>query len=858
MNEPFTAGELVSRPPTPQPRGNAPKRPPAKRRRGALAIFGRVFGALAALCVILAALGGIVLFAGYRHFNDSLPDLAGLQHYQPRQMSRTYAGDSRLLSELATERRIFVPYSAIPDLVKHAFVSAEDQNFFNHRGVDPTAILRAAVTDLQQYGHGRRPIGASTITQQVAKNMLIGNEMSLVRKVREALLALKIEDNLSKDRILELYLNEIYLGLSSYGVAAAAQIYFNKSLDDLTIPEAAFLAALPKAPNNLNPFRFPEAAKVRRDYVLDRMADDHVVTAEQAAAAKATAITPSQFRRPDTVAGAEYFAEEVRRQMVDKFGADQTTQGGFVVRTSLDPVLQARADKLMRAALMKYDIAHGGWRGRVAHLDGGTPALRNGWAQALATVPRPPGMQPEWRMGVVIEQTDGEARIGVLDRSSDGAANPRILPLVLSDLGWARPVKDDQMGPQPRRVSDVALVGDVLMVEPTAASAAARGPVRPERVLLRQIPLVEGALVSLEPATGRVLAISGGWSYEMSQFNRATQANRQPGSSFKPMVYLTAMEQNISPSQKFMDAPFVLDLGAAGQWRPNNYEMDFSGAVPLRIALEKSLNLVTVRLADKIGMAQVAATAIAFHVVDSMPRVLPAALGAVETTVLRQAGAYAALNEGGKEVIPSFIDSVQDRDGHIVYRPEGRGCGGCLDAGHVPIMTDGRKRIAAAPSVFQVVTMMQGVVMRGTGFEAGKGLGRPIAGKTGTTQDFNDAWFVGFTPDLVTAVWIGYDQPTSLGKDQTGGTVAAPVFHDFMEFALKTRPVLKFIPPPGVTMATWNSGYGSSTDAFKPGQEPGASGPVGGVGFGDSPTTATASNASTQAAGVDTGLGGLY
>ncbi len=861
MNEPFTAGEPLSPPPRPQipaPRAKPPSRPPVKRRLGPLAIFGRIFGALLAVCVLVAALGGIALFAAYRHFNDGLPDLAGLQHYQPRQMSRVYAGDSRLLSELATERRIFVPYSAIPDLVKHAFVSAEDQNFFIHRGVDPTAILRAAVTDLQQYGHGRRPVGASTITQQVAKNMLLGNEVSIVRKIREALLALKIEDSLSKDRILELYLNEIYLGLSSYGVAAAAQTYFNKSLDDLTIPEAAFLAALPKAPNNLNPFKFADAARARRDYVLDRMVDDHVITAEEGTAAKATAITPSPFRRPDVVAGADYFAEEVRRQLVDRFGADQTTQGGFVVRTSLDPVLQARADKLMRAALMKFDIAHGGWRGRVAHLDGGTPALHNGWAQALATVPRPPGMLAEWRIGMVIEQTDTEAKIGVLDHAADGGpTTPRILPLLLSDLAWAKPVKDDQMGPSPRRVADVAVVGDVLMVETTVTPAAAKGPARPERVLLRQIPLVEGALVSLEPTTGRVLAMSGGWSYEMSQFNRATQANRQPGSSFKPIVYLTAMEQNISPSQKFLDAPFVLDLGAAGQWRPNNYEMDYSGSVPLRIALEKSLNLVTVRLADKIGMAQVAANAIAFHVVDSMPKVLPAALGAVETTVLRQAGAYAALDQGGKEVIPSFIDSVQDRDGHIVYRPDGRGCDGCLDATHVPVMTDLRKQIADAPSVFQVVTMMQGVVSRGTGVEAGKGLGRPIAGKTGTTQDFNDAWFVGFTPDLVTAVWIGYDQPTSLGKDQTGGFIAAPVFHDFMEFALKNRPVLKFVPPPGVTMATWDSGYGSSTDAFKPGQEPGASGPVGGVGFGDAPT-ATASNGGTSAAGVDTALGGLY
>jgi penicillin-binding protein 1A len=818
-------------------------------------------------------------YLGYQRFSADLPDVDGLRNYQPRQMSRVYAGDSRLLSELATERRIFVPYSAIPDLVKRAFVSAEDQNFFTHKGVDPVAILRAAATDIMQYGQGRRPIGASTITQQVAKNMLLGSELSMSRKIREALLAIRIEQNLSKERILELYLNEIYLGMSAYGVAAAAQTYFDKPLDDLTIPEAAFLAALPKGPNNYNPFRFPDAARIRRDWVLDRMADDHVITAEQAATAKATPVMPSAYQRPEMVTGADYFAEEVRRQLVAKFGEAQTTQGGLTVRTSLDPVLQVAADKALRDGLVRYDLSHGGWHGPIAHLDVSAALLKTAWPTGLANVIRPAGMLPEWRLAVVLDEGDRDARLGFLDRT----ANPnqpvaRVLPTQLADFGWSRLWRDGKLVAGPRRMSDIAAPGDVVMVELSSPPIPAAPPPPPnpinghvsppptptlpinEKLLFRQIPTVEGALVAIDPATNRVLALSGGWSYEMSQFNRATQAARQPGSSFKPFVYLTAMEQDISPSQRFLDAPFVLDLGAAGKWRPNNYELDFNGPTPVRIALEKSLNLVTVRIADHIGMEQVAQTAIAFHIVDNMPRVLPAALGAVDTTVLREAAGYAGLDAGGKEVVPTLIDSVQDSSGRVIWRAPGLTCQACDDPTHLPVIVDQRQQVADAASTFQVVNMMEGVVTRGTGTLAAKGLDRQIAGKTGTSQDFNDAWFSGFTPDLVTAVWIGFDTPASLGDKETGGAVAAPIWNDFMTFALKNRPKLKFVPPPGVTMASWDSGYGVVTDAFKPGQEPGASAPI----TGDDGTVAAdatpapAPSHSSAAAGVDSGLGGLY
>jgi penicillin-binding protein 1A len=826
--------------------GAAWKKPPRFRW------LRRLFGVLFTLVALIGVAGGLFAWHTYERYAADLPTLDGLRHYQPRVMSRVYAGDSRLIAELATERRIFVPITAIPDIVKAAFLSAEDQKFWSHRGVDPMAIARAAWFDLMQYGHGRRPIGASTITQQVAKNMLLGNEVSVARKVKELILAVRIDQSMSKEHVLELYLNEIYLGLQSYGVAAAAQAYFNKGLDELSVPEAAFLAALPKAPNNYNPFRFADAAKTRRDWVLDRMAEDRAITPAEAAAGKATPIRPAAFRRPETITGADWFGEEVRRQMIEQFGADATTQGGYVIRTSLDPALQVAADRALRQGLMSYDHARGGWRGAVAHIDGG-PALKLGWADRLAATPRPPGMLPEWKLAVVLEATNDEAKLGWLDRAAGGMA--RTSPLLLSDIAWARAATSNGLGPVPRRIGDVLQVGDVVMADlaPTAP-ASGKSQSRPERLLLHQIPQVQGALVSLDPTTGRVLAMSGGWSFEASQFNRATQAQRQPGSSFKPFVYLTALQAGLSPSQRVLDAPYVQNLGAAGQWRPNNYGMTFNGPTPMRIALERSLNLVTIRLAERVGMEAVAQNAMAFHVVDGMPRVLPASLGAVETTVLRQAAAYAGLAMGGREVLPSMVDSVQDRDGQVIWRSNGLECPSCADPAKPPSVVDTRKQVADQASTFQLVTMMQGVVSRGSGVAAGVGLRRPIAGKTGTSQDFNDAWFVGFTPDLVTAVWVGFDDNTSLGEKETGGSISAPIWHDYMAAALKSRPTLAFRMPEGVKMAAWDSGSGRVTDAWKPGQEPGATQGVIGGGAGSSDMTVSQGSG----VGIDSGMGGLY
>ena len=908
MTGPLTAGEPMASPSGPRRPRRAAAPPPPRRRKPGLAvrIVRGITGAVLAIVVLGGAVGAAGGYVAWRHYSANLPDVDGLKSYQPPVMSRVFASDGRVVDELAAERRIFVPFSAIPEVVRQAFVSAEDQNFWTHKGVDPLAIVRAGAFDLAHMGQGRRPIGASTITQQVAKNMLLdNNEVSISRKIREALLAMRIEQVLSKERILELYLNEIYLGLGSYGVAAAAQAYFNKPLDQLTLSEAAFLAALPKAPNNLNPFKYPDAARQRRDYVLDRMTDDHAVTVAQATAAKAQPIVPTEFRRPPPVPGAEWFNEEVRRQLLQQFGQDTTTEGGLIVRTSLDPALQSVAERAVRDGLMAYDRKLGGWRGPVTHLDAAGQALAGqNWTGPLGAVARPPGMLPGWRLAVVLSETDAEAKLGWLatpDQSGQ-PPQPRSGVLPLAEVAWARAMKDGHLGPVPHRLAEVAQPGDVLMVEPATATpagpqggaaaspgtaavppgtaampgvatpaATAQGndkdrPGAPVRLALRQIPQVQGALVSMDPTTGRVLAMVGGWSFEQSQFNRATQAQRQPGSSFKPFVYLTALERGISPSQRFLDAPIVIDT-PDGRWRPGNYEGTFGGPTPLRVALEQSLNLVTLHVAERIGMQAVADTALAFHEVTSMPRVLPAALGAVQTTVLQEASAYAGIDAGGREVIPSLIDSVQDPAGHVVWRPNALTCADCGSSAPAtpPVVSDDRKQVADPQSDFQLITMMQGVVQRGTGAPVAKDLGRPIAGKTGTTQDFTDAWFGGFTPDLVTVVWVGFDNPASLGNNETGAAVAGPIWRDYMVQALKGRPVLSFPQPPGVTMASWETGTGTVTDAFKPDQVPGGSGSYGGAaaasasggGGGGGGTTAVAAPG-TVSGGVDSALGGLY
>ncbi len=740
--------------------------------------------------LMAATVAGGALYV-FWHYGRGLPDYHQLAHYEPPVTTRVYGGDGRLVAEYAKENRMFVPLAAIPERVKQSFLAAEDKDFYQHAGVDPVGILRAVLINLRNKGLGndRRPVGASTITQQVAKNFLLTNEVSLSRKIKEAILAFRIERAFTKDHILELYLNEIYLGMGSYGVAAAAQTYFDKSLDDLTIAEAAFLAALPKGPNNYNPRIHPQAAKDRRDWVIGRLLDDGKITRAEYEQAIAEPLVLRKRDAAQMIVGADYFAEDIRRELAARYGEAALYKGGLVVRSTVDAKLQALASRVLRNGLMAYDIRHG-WRGPVAHIDPGA-----GWAQRLAAVPAPAGAEP-WQTAVVLSVSERDTSIGF----ANGATG--IIPW--AEMKWARPwLIHQQVGAAPRRPSDVVHPGDVVLVEPVTHGEDNR-PYPPGTYVLRQIPKVEGALVAMDPHTGRVLAMVGGWSYSKSQFNRATQAERQPGSSFKPFVYITALERGYTPSSLVLDAPIALPQGPGlPLWRPKNYENDFLGPATLRIGIEKSRNLMTVRLAQAIGMPAISKTAAAFGIYDRLPNQLAYALGAGDTTVLKMTAAYAMLVNGGKKITPTLIDRIQDRQGHTIYTHDKRFCDGCWQVQYtgqdMPRLPDIREQLVDPVSAYQMVHILEGVVQRGTG-RIVSSVGKPLAGKTGTSNDSFDTWFVGFSPDLAVGVFVGFDEPQTLGKHETGARVAAPVFRDFMAEALKDKPATPFRVPPGVRM----------------------------------------------------------
>jgi penicillin-binding protein 1A len=793
------------------------------------------------VCAVILAIAGCG-FVGVTiwYFGRDLPDYQQLANYQPPIVTRVQAGDGRLLAEYATERRVFVPIQAIPKRVIDAFISAEDKNFYTHHGVDPLSIIRAALTDVGRLRANRRPIGASTITQQVAKNMLLTNEVSVARKIKEILLATRIEEALPKDRILELYLNEIYLGSGAYGAAAAALNYFDKPLDQLTVGEAAFLGGLPKAPNRYNPVRDPAGAEARRDWVLDRMVEDGFVTRQAADAGEAQPIELRHRQQAEEVK-APYFAEEVRRELLARYGEKALYEAGLSVRTSLDPRLQAASDKALRDGLIAYDRGHEGWRGAVAHID-----PKGDWATHLSAVPVPAvATDVGWPLAVVLRTAPGEAAIGFADGDTGH--------IPFAQMRWARPrFRNGSLGPFPRGAGDVVKPGDVVMVAPLAPSAGTADPGNVDSAgetanrpvaasggkaaafTLCQVPEVSGALVTMDPHTGRVLAVSGGFSFAISQFDRATQAYRQTGSAIKPFVFLTALDHGFTPSTLVSDAPISLPQGAGlPMWSPTNYEADrFRGPTPLRIGLEQSIDTLTVRLATMIGMDPIAKTIERFGIMDRVPHEYAITLGAGATTPLRLTAAYAMLVNGGKRIAPTLIDRVQDRNGKTIFRADDRPCDGCTDVDWqhqpVPVIPDAREQVADPGSAYQIVTMMEGVVQRGTG-TAVKAVDRPIAGKTGTTNGYRDAWFEGFTPDLAAGVYVGYDDPDSLGKDETGGHVAAPIFRDYMIAALKNTPATDFRIPPGlrvyrVSAATGLpvSGDGPAIyEAYKPGTEPG-------------------------------------
>ncbi|MBP5856138.1 penicillin-binding protein 1A [Marivibrio halodurans] len=802
----------------------------------------KFFGVLVGLFVIVLMLGVGGAIYGLWHYGRDLPDYKQLADYQPPTSTRVHAGDGRLLAEFATEKRVFVPIEAMPRKVIEGFIAAEDQNFFHHGGVDFVALTRAVLVNIQHYMNDRRPIGASTITQQVAKNFLLTNEVSIERKIKEAILAFRIERALSKDRILELYLNEIYLGVGSYGVAAAALNYFDKSLDELRVDEIAYLAALPKAPNNYHPTRRTAAAVARRNWVLSRMREEGFIDAATEREAAARPLEVRERRNVDVFA-ADYFLEEVRREMIGRFGESGLYEGGLFIHTTLDATLQRYAREALRDGLVAYDRRHG-WRGPVTTIDmAGLNDGPNAWAQPLADVPNPLG-NPGWRLAVVLSVDPSEATLGLVELDDSGVETGTI---PVRELNWARAHNgyDDPLGPSIQSAKQVLNPGDVVLVESVREGRPKEEngpPVEyPEGTYtLRQIPEISGAVTAMDPHTGRVLAMSGGWSFELSQFNRATQAERQPGSSFKPFVYLTALENGFTPATIILDAPFVIDQGQGlGKWKPANFSHKFYGPSPMRIGIEKSRNLMTVRLAQAVGMEKISATAARFGIKQDMAPQLAMALGAAAVRPIDMVSAYSALVNGGKKVEPTLIDRVQDRHGRIVYRHDRRDCPNCdaafWDDQSVPALPDTRPRIASATSAYQIVTMLEGVVQRGTGRSIST-IGKPLAGKTGTSNDSRDTWFMGFSPDLVFGVFVGFDTPKPLGRQpwggqETGSSVAAPIFKEFMEKALADKPAIPFRTPPGIRMVRIDAETGTLakpssrnviTEAFKVGTEPGA------------------------------------
>jgi penicillin-binding protein 1A len=800
----------------------------------------RFMAFLFAGATLVGLLGAAVVGYMIWKYSQDLPDHAQLQNYEPPVMTRVHASDGGLLAEYAEQRRLYLPIQAMPRLLISAFLSSEDKNFYKHNGLDPEGIARAALVLARN--PGARQQGASTITQQVAKNFLLTNERSFDRKIREALIAMRIESTFSKDKILELYLNEIFLGTvipgrNVHGVAAAALEFFNKSVHELTLPEMAYLAALPKGPNNYHPISRRESAIIRRNWVIERMVDNGFVTREDADKAKADPLTVNLRATTANLLNSGYFAEDVRRELAERYGDKKLKEGGLSVRTTLDPRLQVMARKALMDGLVRYDEARG-WRGAEKKL----PATGD-WGAALAAEPLYNDVQP-WRTAIVLDVNDQQARIGIQPRRLPGGIvdRERLIGVIAADAArWTR-----------KRLTQTLAVGDVVYAEPVEG--------RQGQWRLRQFPEISGAITVMDPHTGRVLAMVGGFSFDQSEFNRASQANRQPGSSFKPFVYATALDNGYTPSSIVVDEPFEIDQGGTlGIWKPENYDGGTAGPRTLRYGIEQSKNLMTIRLARDVGMPLIAEYSKRFGIYDDLLPVLAMSLGAGETTVLRLTAAYSMLANGGRRIKPTLIDRIQDRYGATIYKHDERICNGCqsdrFSNQDEPRLRDSRERVIDPMSAYQMTSMLEGVIQRGTG-TAIKPLGRTLAGKTGTTNDSKDVWFVGYSADLAVGVFMGFDKPKSLGDSATAGQYAAPVFRDFMGMALKDKPDVKFRVPRDMKLVRVSRGTGvrvgagedAILEAFKPGTGP--------------PDTFVNPSASARGGGgggaISSGTGGLY
>lgn len=745
------------------------------------------------LLVIVGLIGISSVMALLYYYSQDLPDYSQLTNYYPNSVTRIYSQDGKLIEEYAFERRVFVPINSIPRLLIEAFIAAEDKNFYEHPGVDIIGILRAAISNIFNIIRHRRVEGGSTITQQVVKNFLLTSEVSIERKVKEAILSYRVSKVFTKDKILELYLNQTFFGKGAYGVAMAAQNYFNKSVEDLTIAEAAFIAGLPKAPSSFNPTKNYARVKERRDYVLMRMYEEGYIKQETVLEAIATPIILKQRDRNETVK-ADYYAELVREEVINRIGSkEEFYTGGLTIITSLNADYQKAADNALRQGIRDYDKKHG-FRGRINSIN------INNWHENLKQIVKPGGLL-EYQLAVVLTLQDMQIEIGLEDGSKS--------KILLSDMKWA--------AANLKSAKTLLKAGDVIVVEKLSSPYA-----------LRQIPLVNGGIIVMNPTTGQVLASSGGYDFTVSKFDRVTQALRQPGSLSKTFVYLAALENAVQPNTLFEDGPVEIDQGAGLPiWRPKNYKGDFLGLITMRSGLEKSRNLITVRVAQAIGLNKVAEIIKRLNINSEPKKVYSMVLGSLETTLEKMTTAYAIIANSGNKVTPHFVELIKDRNGKIIYRRDNRECRNChisdqqlADPPNPIISAPNSKMIIDEASNYQITSFLTGAVERGTAASAKK-LDKIIAGKSGTTNESMDTWFIGFTPKIIVGTYVGYDIPKTLGKTATGSSVALPIFINFMANVYANIPSLPFHVPDTIKLLRTDRKTGKVTalgdivEAFK-------------------------------------------
>ena len=729
--------------------------------------MNNIFKNIIIISISLVLLLSVIVLSILWSFSNKIPDYKFLKNYKPPVSSKVYSGDGTLVADFSREKRVFVPYETIPENVINSFLSAEDKNFFSHPGVDAKGVMRAIINNISNIKNSKRLEGASTITQQVAKNFLLTNEVSFNRKIKEAILAFRIERTLSKQRILELYLNQIYLGGGTYGVAAASLEYFDKSIKELNYAEAALLAALPKAPSRYNPYKNIKLAKFRRDLVLKNLYENNYIGYRDYIDLRQKKIELKKNKKVFQE-DSQYYIEDVRKKIINDLSFDKLYKQGFNINTPIDLELQKFSTQALRKGLIEYDKRKG-WRGPLLNIKN----YNKDWSKNLDKYNLEKTIN--WKIAIIKDLNHYSAIVETKEGDS-GVIN-------YQDISWTN-----------KEIKELFKIGDVIYVERLDAN----------NFSLKQEPIINGGIVVMDPYTGRVLALSGGFSFKKSEFNRSTQALRQPGSAFKPFVYALALENDYTPSTLVLDAPLVLDQGEDLKlWKPQNYGKKFYGLSTLRTGLEKSRNLMTVRIAQDLGVDKIINFSKKLGIYENPDELLSISLGSTETTLLKLTSAYSAFVNGGKLVSPILIDRIQDSEGNTIVNNELRSCLNCNEISYLsknyPEIKDDYEQIFSKQTAYQMTSILEGVIQRGTGKKL-RSLNLNIGGKTGTTNKNTDTWFIGFTSDLVIGVYVGFDNPKPLGKNETGAKTALPIFKHFLESSVKKSEARPFKVPNDIVM----------------------------------------------------------